>query len=240
MILTNRKYVDPSPLLNTLVDKEGKPIHKGAQEDPTEFSITFLERIKDSVIKLISTKESEELTEEKIEEVTLSDQLNKLSVNNREEEDVDTPFVMDDEDEPEPANEKAESDNNEKNENDENKNENSESQKKEEDKKPEARTFIDDLFSGKFIQRIISKEEDGTDVKLVSDFSFMQLILTLTNSQHIYESLDTYTYMKIDEFTTPKSNISHFSSFFSIFTSTSFVTSLSGRLILILCKFLLK
>lgn len=34
LALTRRKYVDPSEFLNTLVDKDGKCIHRGAQEDP--------------------------------------------------------------------------------------------------------------------------------------------------------------------------------------------------------------
>jgi hypothetical protein len=34
-VLSERKYIDPTPLLDTLVDKEGNPLHKGAQEDPT-------------------------------------------------------------------------------------------------------------------------------------------------------------------------------------------------------------
>ena len=35
LVLTRRKYIDPTDFLNTLVDKEGNCIHRGAQEDPT-------------------------------------------------------------------------------------------------------------------------------------------------------------------------------------------------------------
>jgi hypothetical protein len=35
LLLSNRKYLNPTSLLQTLSEQEGNPTHKGAQEDPT-------------------------------------------------------------------------------------------------------------------------------------------------------------------------------------------------------------
>ena len=44
MLLTERKYVDPSPLLEFTS-------HHGAQEDPTELFLSLLEKMREGVMK---------------------------------------------------------------------------------------------------------------------------------------------------------------------------------------------
>eukprot|EP00005_Dracoamoeba_jomungandri_P000425 CAMPEP_0174251172 /NCGR_PEP_ID=MMETSP0439-20130205/1081_1 /TAXON_ID=0 /ORGANISM="Stereomyxa ramosa, Strain Chinc5" /LENGTH=918 /DNA_ID=CAMNT_0015331415 /DNA_START=79 /DNA_END=2835 /DNA_ORIENTATION=+ len=45
MLLSNQKWVDPSPLLKKILDRNGQPINIGNQEDVSEFNELFLERI---------------------------------------------------------------------------------------------------------------------------------------------------------------------------------------------------
>jgi hypothetical protein len=45
MALSNRKMVDPSPVLGALLDSKGKPVKVGNQEDVSEFNHIFLLRV---------------------------------------------------------------------------------------------------------------------------------------------------------------------------------------------------
>lgn len=43
MIMSNKKYADPSPVLKEIVDDTGNPIQIGGEEDVGEFNIKFQE-----------------------------------------------------------------------------------------------------------------------------------------------------------------------------------------------------
>ena len=45
MILSNKKYVDPSLVIRNIVDEQGEPIRIGDQEDVSEFNINLIARI---------------------------------------------------------------------------------------------------------------------------------------------------------------------------------------------------
>lgn len=49
MIMTNRKYTEPSDVLRALVDDFGQPIIFGEQKDIAEFNLNFLERIEEGL-----------------------------------------------------------------------------------------------------------------------------------------------------------------------------------------------
>lgn len=45
MVLSNKKYVDPLPVLKSMVDEEGHIMHIGDQKDVAEFNLYFLARV---------------------------------------------------------------------------------------------------------------------------------------------------------------------------------------------------
>jgi len=45
MLLSDKKYTDPSKVLQAIVDEYGNPISIGEQKDIGEFNSTFLARI---------------------------------------------------------------------------------------------------------------------------------------------------------------------------------------------------
>ncbi len=49
MIMTNKKYVDPSKVLKSLTDGLGNPIRLGEQKDVTELNMHFLESIEEGL-----------------------------------------------------------------------------------------------------------------------------------------------------------------------------------------------
>jgi hypothetical protein len=49
MILTNWKYVDPTPVLLSLTDDFGNPIFIPEQQDMDEFLLKFIERIEEGL-----------------------------------------------------------------------------------------------------------------------------------------------------------------------------------------------
>jgi len=49
LILSNRKYVDPTQVLKTLVDDFGNRILIGEQKDIGEFWLNFIERIEEGL-----------------------------------------------------------------------------------------------------------------------------------------------------------------------------------------------
>lgn len=49
MLLTNQKYVDPSKVLNAVVDDFGKQIQVGSQMDAVEYLLNFIERIEEGL-----------------------------------------------------------------------------------------------------------------------------------------------------------------------------------------------
>ena len=49
MLLTNRKYVNPSSVLKGLVDDFGNPILLGQQKDIAEINLNLLERIEEGL-----------------------------------------------------------------------------------------------------------------------------------------------------------------------------------------------
>jgi hypothetical protein len=60
MIMANRKYVDPTPVLRSLTDDFGNPISIGEQRDIGEFLLNFIERIEEGLGELKKQGESEE------------------------------------------------------------------------------------------------------------------------------------------------------------------------------------
>ena len=49
MILGNRKYVDPTPVLMAVTDDDGNPAHIGEQKDIGEFNLKLLECIEEGL-----------------------------------------------------------------------------------------------------------------------------------------------------------------------------------------------
>lgn len=49
MLLANQKYLDPSPVLNTVVDDFGKKIGVGSQLDISEYLLNFIERLEEGL-----------------------------------------------------------------------------------------------------------------------------------------------------------------------------------------------
>ena len=66
MVLANRKYVDPTPVLKSLTDDFGNKVLVGEMRDLGEFNINFLERIEEG----LGERVQEAADSEKIEEIT--------------------------------------------------------------------------------------------------------------------------------------------------------------------------
>ena len=49
LLLTNQKYVDPSKVLNAVVDDFGKQIQVGSQMDAIEYLLNFIERVEEGL-----------------------------------------------------------------------------------------------------------------------------------------------------------------------------------------------
>ena len=49
LILANRKYVNPTPVLKSLTDDFGQPVLIGEQQDLGEFNLNLLERIEEGL-----------------------------------------------------------------------------------------------------------------------------------------------------------------------------------------------
>jgi hypothetical protein len=49
LIFTNQKYVDPSPVLNSVVDDYGNKVQIGQQQDVTEYLLNFMERLEEGL-----------------------------------------------------------------------------------------------------------------------------------------------------------------------------------------------
>lgn len=47
--MANQKYVDPSPVLNTVVDDFGKKLEIGNQMDISEYLLNFIERLEEGL-----------------------------------------------------------------------------------------------------------------------------------------------------------------------------------------------
>lgn len=58
MVLTNRKYVEPSKVLKSLVDDFGNAIEFGDQKDIGEFNLNLLQRIQEGLGERPKKKES--------------------------------------------------------------------------------------------------------------------------------------------------------------------------------------
>ena len=56
MVMTNKKYTEPSDVLKVLVDDFGQPILFGEQKDIAEFNLNFLERIEEGLGERILAK----------------------------------------------------------------------------------------------------------------------------------------------------------------------------------------
>ena len=52
LILTNQKYVDPTPVLQSVVDDYGNKIDVGAQQDITEYLLNFLDRLQEGMLEV--------------------------------------------------------------------------------------------------------------------------------------------------------------------------------------------
>lgn len=52
MVLSEKKYGDPSNVLNSLVDNYGQSLKIGNQEDIGEFNLNFLERVSEGLEKM--------------------------------------------------------------------------------------------------------------------------------------------------------------------------------------------
>lgn len=64
MMMTNVKYLDPSPVLHTIVDDSGQKIRVHEQADICEFFLNFLDRLQDGLAenkKLIRKMMGQEL-----------------------------------------------------------------------------------------------------------------------------------------------------------------------------------
>ncbi len=49
MIASDRKYIDPTPVISSIVDDYGNEIAIGDQKDIGEFNLIFLSRIEDGL-----------------------------------------------------------------------------------------------------------------------------------------------------------------------------------------------
>ncbi len=49
LLLTNQKYVDPSKVLNAVVDDFGKQVQVGSQMDAVEYLLNFIERVEEGL-----------------------------------------------------------------------------------------------------------------------------------------------------------------------------------------------
>jgi len=73
MILGNRKYVDPTPVLKAVTDDYGNPVLIGEQRDIGEFNLNFLERIEEG----LGERKQETLESQKLDDLSESGK-NKL------------------------------------------------------------------------------------------------------------------------------------------------------------------
>ena len=71
MIMTNKRYVDPSKVLKSITDGLGNPIRLGEQKDVTELNLHLVESIEEGF-----GEKEEELNP--AEETTISDTLRPL------------------------------------------------------------------------------------------------------------------------------------------------------------------
>jgi len=67
MVLTNKKYIEPSKVLKALVDDFGNPIEFGEQKDVAEFNLNLLQRIQEGLGE--RPKKKENLNEEEKNEL---------------------------------------------------------------------------------------------------------------------------------------------------------------------------
>ena len=56
MVLTNKKYTEPSNVLRALVDDFGQPLLLGEQKDIGEFNLNFLERVEEGLGERLNAK----------------------------------------------------------------------------------------------------------------------------------------------------------------------------------------
>jgi len=49
LLLTNQKYVDPSQVVNSVVDDFGRKIDVGSQMDVVEYLLNFIERLEEGL-----------------------------------------------------------------------------------------------------------------------------------------------------------------------------------------------
>ena len=52
LMFTNQKYVDPSPVLNNVVDDMGNRYQVGQQQDVTEYLLNFMERLEEGLSEI--------------------------------------------------------------------------------------------------------------------------------------------------------------------------------------------
>ena len=50
MAMSDKKYADPTGVLNSIVDEYGNPLHIGEQKDIGEFNNNFLARIQEGLL----------------------------------------------------------------------------------------------------------------------------------------------------------------------------------------------
>lgn len=158
-----------------------------------EFRLFFFEKIKESLEKTLKQEDENYNSDDTISE---SDKM-------VDESDCGILFEIDLNDS-DVENPKSLADNN-KNKNDTENENKSTDDKKEKEEKP--KDFIDELFSGVFMQSISGEEPDGSSVESNTESTFTEIILDLSNANDIYQSLDSYTELiEISDFLTPKGN----------------------------------
>lgn len=77
MILSNRKYADPTNVLKSLVDDYGNQILVGEQKDIAEFNLNLLERIEEGIGERGSNEEIK--VQESLKEEQMKRQMNRMS-----------------------------------------------------------------------------------------------------------------------------------------------------------------
>ena len=60
MILANRRYVDPTQVLKSLVDDFGNPILVGEQKDIGEFNMNLIERLEEGLGEQVKNNQADE------------------------------------------------------------------------------------------------------------------------------------------------------------------------------------
>lgn len=85
MVLTNKRYTEPSDVLRALVDDYGNPILLGDQKDIGEFNLNFLERVEEGLGERFLAKKIVEDTKANSEQSNQEKQFEQnLSMNGRE------------------------------------------------------------------------------------------------------------------------------------------------------------